>query len=777
MKSVFRNLLFVLVIVSLISCASGTQIMTAVPSSTPVPSVTPTLTSVPTSTATERPKSAVDEIFALPTMGGGVIGATPVPIATPEFQNLSANLRVMSEKEYLELIRQMQESSYQNYPFGMDWHTESDFIESQIPVALAIQEYLYRFPDSPNAGRMRWQLAYINSLTSLGGNQYGDAWMLANLENMLDQGEVTPDKLEDILEQYSFSVYDLQPVGNLFQDGKTGWLYEIAPKILADWNLGGGGLFFVVREINENDFHIFLLNSAWNFTFGESSVFEISDHNQNGTPEIALYIGAHSGSMCNGNLLIYEWDENSFIELTEGEVKVSDCVEDFRYSTDRNNVPSIVLTKIFPNRKSLFIWNGETYIFDSYISSNSIDIWLNSVRDSNLSLDDEAELLKEIIVSGESQKQEQANIDFLRYRLGIVYALQSKHGEAVKQFQELVSSPVDQAKKVFPDMASKFMEVYTEDASVYNACRQSNFVFEKVVDANGGESAFYSSGKYEEVVGFPFDRFVLSRVFLCDESKAFELAINSIPSSIDNVPDELRKNGAIILYSEKLDVNLDDKREEWLVALDDGGLSIIFPNGLNYVASEVRPSVEINDSQSAHVTIQNWSSGQNPKMIINTENELGVYDVDKNYKTNNLLLEWDVEKNIISNQNISPEVQIFFKHPLPEAYYPYRPWSGYRWDAEYKNFRDDLFEYTLFVEHDFKKAAEIADVVAPLILEWADVDDFWNSRPNYLYLCGLSYELAGDKRSAAEIYWQLWHDFPESQYALMAKYKLEPVTP
>ncbi len=86
MKSVLRNLLFVLVIVSLISCASGTQTLTAVPSSTPIASATPTLTSVPTSTPTERPKSAVDEIFALPTMGP-YVDASTMPIANPNFQS------------------------------------------------------------------------------------------------------------------------------------------------------------------------------------------------------------------------------------------------------------------------------------------------------------------------------------------------------------------------------------------------------------------------------------------------------------------------------------------------------------------------------------------------------------------------------------------------------------------------------------------------------------------------------------------------------------------
>ena len=44
-------------------------------------------------------------------------------------------------------------------------------------------------------------------------------------------------------------------------------------------------------------------------------------------------------------------------------------------------------------------------------------------------------------------------------------------------------------------------------------------------------------------------------------------------------------------------------------------------------------------------------------------------------------------------------------------------------------------------------------------------------------IIGLSYELSGDQQKAAQIYWEIWHDFPDSHYALLARYKLEPVKP
>lgn len=82
---------------------------------------------------------------------------------------------------------------------------------------------------------------------------------------------------------------------------ETGWLYTIVPQVWEDNKLlrikvirHMDILFVVVRETAENEYRILLLNSAWDFSFDESSVFMFDDDNRNGTPEIALYIGAHS---------------------------------------------------------------------------------------------------------------------------------------------------------------------------------------------------------------------------------------------------------------------------------------------------------------------------------------------------------------------------------------------------------------------------------------------------------------------------------------------------
>jgi len=139
--------------------------------------------------------------------------------------------------------------------------------------------------------------------------------------------------------------------------------------------------------------------------------------------------------------------------------------------------------------------------------------------------------------------------------------------------------------------------------------------------------------------------------------------------------------------------------------------------------------------------------------------------------------EYDVDNIILVPQGTPAQFQVFHTKPSLEDDYFDPPWEGYRWDASRGEFRDDLLEYKLIVEHDPVAAAEISKIIVPLLFEGKDrySSAWWYQR--YYYLCGLSFELSGDQQKAVEIYWEIWHDFPNSPYALLARYKLEPINP
>jgi hypothetical protein len=762
-----------LVVLIAVSCGPVTAVPAAtkiIPTTTIIP---PTHTSLPEPSATAT-QSPVEKEFVIPTMQNDYVD-TPTPIATPKFEKLAVELRDLSEQDFLNLIYEMNRYSYQNYPslYG-DWWTDSGFVGSQESVALAIQEYLYRFPQSPNADRLHWQLAFINSIgyDALPGNEYDDDWIVSELQKALDEGTASPDQLENVLDKFWFDIAYEQPIENLFADGKTGLLYVIAPQVWAEEEddpkspdyFQHGGLFVVVREVRFDEFQVILLKNAWRFSFSDSSIYEVSDHNQNGVPEIALYIGAHSGTICGGNLLIYEWNNDTFVELTKSNIYRRDCGEDFEYSAV-DNVPSVAYRGFMPSRTEHYIWNGKYYEFEGYESTSLVDQWWSA-----RSFPEEAETIEALLSSSNREGLSPSQFDFLRFRLGIVYALNSDPAQVKRVLQDLVDHPMDETRTIYSDFAKNFLRYYSDDKSLLLACRKSHEFFDTVTDSSEDEN---------ELFGISLDFIFGPGLLRCFDQDVFELLTARIPVTVENVPAELPTYGVNLYYAEKKDVNLDGITNEWLIAFDNG-IFVVAPNGNRYQAVNLGEFWYDEDAyqySTVEINIEHWMGIEDPILTVRTDRELSILSIGDGYNSTELGSDFDVKKVLFPSQNTRPEYQVFFIKPDPGEDYYGVPWSGYRWDFDHQEFREDLIEYTLFTERDQEKALEISHEVTPVLMDWRDLDtvDYW--LPRYFYLCGLAYEFSSDTHKAAEIYWQTWHDFPESPYALMARYKLESVSP
>jgi hypothetical protein len=763
-----------LLILIAIACEPVTAVPTGMtsplPTNTPIP---PTNTSLPEPSPTET-LSPVEKEFVIPTMQDDYVD-TPTPIATPEFERLAVELKDLSEQDFLDLIYEMNRYSYQNYPslYG-DWWTDSGFVGSQESVALAIQEYLYRFPESPYADRLRWQLAFINSIgyDVLPGNEYDDSWIVSELQKAFDEGTASPNQLENVLDKFWFAIAYVQPIENLFADGKTGMLYVIAPQVWAEEEddpkspdyFQHGGLFIVVREVQFDKFQVILLKNAWKFSFSDSSIYEVSDHNQNDVPEIALYIGAHSGTMCGGNLLIYEWKSDTFVELTKSKIQRRDCGEDLEYSVV-DNVPAITYHGFMPRRTEQYVWDGEYYRFEGYESTSLMDKWWSAG-----SFSEEAEAIEALLSPGNIEALSPSQFDFLRFRLGIVYALNSDPAQVKRVLQDLVDHPVDGTRTIYSDFAKNFLRYYSDDKSLLLACRKSRDFFDTVTSSSEVE---------DELFGISLDFIFGPGLLQCLDQDVFELLTARIPVTVENVPAELRNYGASLYYAEKQDVNLDGITEEWLITFNNG-IFVMAPNGNRYEAIHLGNFWYDENAyrySTVEMNIERWMGIQDPILTVRTDQELSILSIGEGYNSTELGSDFDVKNAVFSSQNMWPEYQVFFRKPKPTEDYYGVPWSGYRWDSDHQKFREDLIEYTLFIERDPEKALDISQVVTPVLMDWRDLDsvDYW--LPRYFYLCGLAYELSSETHNAAEIYWQIWHDFPESPYALMARYKLESVSP
>lgn len=708
--------------------------------------------------------------------------ATPTPIATPS-NNTSFRLRDFSEDDFIGHLNELQVYSYQNYPPYSDWWSDGMFGSSQKTSALVIQEYLYRYPVSPNAERLKWQLAFIDALVFnyvgyLGGNIYNEVWVVAQLENSLNQNQISPENLEELLDQYWLDVDYYQPVDNLFGNGETSWFYVIRPQV---WEheetyekspnfFQYGGLFVVVRKIEEGGYKAYLLENSLSFVNGASSLFEISDFNQNGFVEIALNIGYHAGSMCGGNFKVFEWKDNAFIDLTHGAIKIYDCSDRHEYMFAESK-PSIMVKRFFTKIPSIYVWNGSYYEFSGYESTSLTEQWFAAYLDHRMFYEGEATAIEAILSSDQLDGLSFAHGDFLRFRLGLVYALALKPSQAKRVFRDLADNPLDISRSIYSEYAENFLKYYSGDHDLFHAC-EKNSEFQK--DLQRGQES-------EDVFGVSFDpqSGFGPGLLVCRSSDVLRMLVGKIPVTVKDVPNALQENGVELSFAENLDINLDGSLDELLIIVDDD-LYVVFRGRLYYDILKIDSFWNFTNSISysnIRFDIGYWTGIQNPVLVISTEEELSIISIGENYHSTWLSSAYDVENVLISSQDSPAQFQVFYRTPRSENDDYYAAWEGYRWDSARHMFRDDLLEYTLFVERNPSKAVEIADAILPVLINWRELGYATWWLPRYFYICGLSYELAGDTQKAAEIYWQLWRNFPESQYAILAKNKLEPIIP
>jgi len=327
---------------------------------------------------------------------------------------------------------------------------------------------------------------------------------------------------------------------------------------------------------------------------------------------------------------------------------------------------------------------------------------------------------------------------------------------------------------IYSDFAKNFLRYYSGNESMYLACKKSREILDKVLTVSSAQDEAELFG-----ISFDFNYGFGPGMLRCFDRDVFRLLINEMPVAVEGVPDELRRNGVKLYYAEKRDVNFNGLAEEWLMIIADG-MFALFPNKLHYEVVELDYfwyGEDTSKYSDTTVAIERWNGIQGSVLIILADQDMVIKSIGEDYRSIWLNSEYDVEDVIFSPKVAPAQFQVSYKEPASKEAYYVVPWKGYRWDAARSAFRDDLIEYSLFVEHNPDKAVEMAEMLVPLLLDWKDLDLAAGQLPRYFYLCGLSYELSGDVQKAAEVYWQLWRDYPESQYALLARYKLMPVNP
>ncbi len=788
--------------------AAPTRTGTAVPSATATVQPSPTASPSPVSTLTQTVTPAPTETQILPFYSQPQPAfATPTPIFTPESGALSYRLKTWTEEQAFDLIWLLDQYAHDN-----DIREIGDnrfaFQIAQQPIHLALLEFLYRFPHSTNNELAKWRLTYTNAII---GNSESDAWLLETLQTGLNDERFTPSDMKNVLGKYGFTIFngfhseDFIQAPNLFGDGRDVQVFRITTQ--ESW--GGDGLFVAMTEDNTGHYTLTPIYSDWHFSVGSDSIPFIGDNNHNGIPEIVLYIGIHISFDCLGNLLIYEWRGDHFIDLTRQQIGFDDCGSEWKYDTlDENGIPTILVENRPFEPDARFKWTGQFYELLETIrpkpevlttDSESLD-WLANALEQG-----QYQLISEQIEQSLSQPLQNygdsgpSAPDYLRFQLGMSYALQAKIPEARDVLRSLVVSPVNPSVTALSTAAQAFLDNYTSDQDVYTACLGALDVMEQVIAPYRDDNGFVDWDVYPHYWGYTPG--YQPDVPICSLEAALKFMVSNWegPHNL-NIPVVLHDSGVTLFYSSETDVD-GDGNEDWIIATstpwkNEAGLWIMLTTDSGFTPIRIAPSNDNSHRMSAQAQIKseviNLPGSDRPVVFLQIGEKLYAFQLVigqiRPY------LQWivnlsHVDGYSIHENNNPPELQVTF---TADEYTP--NWRRYQWNGENNDF--DLVdeqpstaqlqnegphfaaqqaEAKLLEDWNLTEAIPMLKTVLSYHQTSGETPNWYesNTRPRLFYLLALAYELTGDETNAVQTYWQLWRDHPDSPYALMARAKLE----
>ena len=254
---------------------------------------------------------------------------------------------------------------------------------------------------------------------------------------------------------------------------------------------------------------------------------------------------------------------------------------------------------------------------------------------------------------------------------------------------------------------------------------------------------------------------------LCDPNQALTVMVRLPDFADGGLVNYLIQKGVEIRSYYKIDVN-SDGREEFFLALNDADGIMVYTQGDIYMLQEL--PVPYGESIPTFDDVKLFHDGvsQTTLLLIRSDRNWWAYGLTNDFELS-YLSTWTrrgSNRIVIRVEDDLPLVQVFGS--------PYSAvWDGYRWNPLTREFQSDLSEYELFIRKDFARSVEVSHY------EYGRLSGMtantWFDYGHAYYLAALSSELAGDSKTAAKIYWQLWQKFPGSPYAILAKAKLEPV--
>lgn len=820
------------------------QTVTYYPTLTRSPTASPFPTRTRTPTPTHRPTNTHKPTFT-PSLSTTVtetpvfpIGWQPawqnesvtyIPTSLPEKPVAEFRLKPWSEQDAIDLVRLMDIYAYsQDQPALSE--SRYDYQAALPPVKLSIQEALHRFPDGAYADMLDWHLALTNAWMN---NPASNSWLFNEIQTALNNAVTTPQDLDNFIMLHGFRIELLFPeswnsscfsnipdanqdtskairslsVSNLFGDKSEGQIFWLT----TDGFHGEDGVYFALRRDDHGKYIIYPVLSAWDFALGDDHIICVSDHTKDGIPEIIIPVGRLSGLSCNGYLHVYQWRNDHFEDLTRGAIR--SCESSWDYISQNGDSYDVIEAGVLTGETNLYAWYGDWY---EQVDSWYVDYSLVEIIEKDITHGDyysATQFIEQKIRSwsaSDTNERGASYPDYLRFQLGMVYALQSKVGDAKKEFQQLIDDPTNPTVTAIPQAAQAFLAQYNDDTDVYRACQSALESMEKTIASYRGENGQLDREVVKEVWGYveENDR----SVPICELDEAFPLLVRTLGISLIADPlTALRQAGVTIPYSAKADVN-GDGLEDWIEVVikpksgDEAEVAswVLLNTGQSLTPLPVLPyfkQYDAPDKASALAdfridTVMN-AINQAPLTFLQTGDYLYTFQIGQkgdHYQIIKLFQDKQLKNYSILQDSNPLTFRIWY---TVDQYTP--EWAQYRWDPVSNKFQS-VEEQLSAPQRSYYGPTDSAILAEEMLLNWKPAeaisllknvfalpageneggcfayDPTWYcmDRPRLHYLLGLAYELTGDQADAVQTYWQLWHDYPGSPYALMARAKLEP---
>lgn len=717
---------------------------------------------------------------------------TPTPIFTPSPGVDAYRLAEWSEERALGLVKLAEEYSFANnvpMPVG---EKRFNYQLDQSAVKLAAQEALYRYPESFHRENLEWRIALADTIMD---SPDSDAWILEAIEDALNEEGFTPGTLDQKLNPYGFRVGHWQATPNLFGDGQPAdvlWITRL--------DNGSTGLYTGLHQNDQGKYSLSKIYASWDFNFGYDEPVRIEDHTGDGLPEVILTAGYHNGSFCGYELAIFQWQNDRFADLSQGQFTFEVCSafteESWIYVNSTGQPGESIEIKRAADllgqviRHERFDLNGKQYkLTESWLEvperldpdTASWVMYAMNEEDYQSVIDKIEEFLtNQHQVEVMKLERGKSFPDYLRFQLGLAYAFQSKKEEARSVFEEIIQAPLNPANLTIANAAQAYLEDYAGDADLYSACQSALQVMETSL---GGQTLWAVPRSFEQLEqawGYkPADS--EDSLALCSLSTAFHRIVTQINSGQFSQAPEILQNAGILLHP-AAEVDLDrDGQTEWVLEIDTTGsdapvdIWILLNTKEGVSALPLVPwnrkkfDLPLQAAASSHLTVDTVLSPEGHTIgFIQAGDRLYAFHLNSDERTITRVL-WEtgnVDSYTTDSQNNSLELEVTVTTDNCQNCKDVYVWT------------DGLFNWSL---PDEPNKAERIEAENSLLTLWKpqeaipllqEVIDNHRS-PRVMYLLGLAHELMSNDQKAVQVYWEIWHNYPESVYARLAQAKLE----